>query len=46
VADAIVVLNAGSSSLNAWAVATNEELMIARHTRRLLQPEHSGERSR
>jgi len=38
-------ISTAGSRVSAWAVPTNEELMIARHTRQLLQPEHSGERS-
>jgi acetate kinase len=31
-------ISAGSSPVSAWVIPTNEELMIARHTRRLLGP--------
>jgi len=29
-------ISAARSRISAWAIATNEELMIARHTRRVL----------
>ncbi len=31
-------ISAAESRISAWAIPTNEELMIARHTQRLLQP--------
>jgi acetate kinase len=36
-------ISTAGSRVSAWAVPTNEELMIARHTRRLLQPERHTE---
>ncbi len=32
------------SRVSAWSIPTNEELMIARHTRRLIQPKRAGNR--
>jgi acetate kinase len=36
-------ISAAGSRVSAWAIPTNEELMIARHTRQLVGREHTGE---
>jgi acetate kinase len=36
-------ISTAGSRVSAWAIPTNEELMIARHTRRLVQPGWTGE---
>jgi acetate kinase len=37
-------ISTGSSRVGVWVIPTNEELMIARHTRRLLESEWGEEK--